>query len=60
MFALAKGMGEDFPAGITELIANRGECRLGTGKDAKMFFMGSKRMNTCNLLTSLPSMSVQP
>lgn len=60
MFRLAKGVSEDFPAGIPKLVANREECRLGTGKDAERFFVTSKRMSTRNLSTSLPSMSVQP
>ncbi len=51
MFGLPKGMGEDFPAGIPKLIANREECRLGTGQDAERFSLGSKRLNTCNLST---------
>lgn len=60
MFRLAKGVSEDFPAGIPKLVANREECRLGAGKNAKRLFVTSKRMHTCNLSTSLPSMSVEP
>jgi hypothetical protein len=59
-FGIAKGMGKDFPAGIPKLIANREECRLGTGQGAERLSVGSERMNTCNLLASLPWMSVEP
>ncbi|WP_116598911.1 hypothetical protein [Primorskyibacter marinus] len=31
----AEGMGENSPAGIAKLIANREECRLGTGQHAE-------------------------